>query len=79
MHRPKDLMALKELLKVDIYEDFKEMVSEIQLRESSDFYANCSNFKPYHFYNQIRKLMIIFFVLPFPQRVNFLELWVKCF
>lgn len=62
----------KKLPKVGFYKEMIELVRKSQIREIrlAAFDTICFNFMPYHFYNQVRKL-IKTFAFPFPYRANF--------
>lgn len=69
------LQPLKELPEVGFYKEIKELLSKSQIREIrlAVFYAICFNFMPYHFYNQVRKLIKTFAFL-FSYKANFQSL-----
>lgn len=62
----------KKLPEVEFYKEMIELVRKSQIREIrlAAFDTICFNFMPYHFYNQVRKL-IKTFAFPFPCRANF--------
>lgn len=62
----------KKLPEVEFYKEMIEPVRKSQIREIrlAAFDTICFNLMPYHFYNQVRKL-IKTFAFPFPCRANF--------
>lgn len=62
----------KKLPEVEFYKETIELVRKSQIREIrlAAFDTICFSFMPYHFYNQVRKL-IKTFAFPFPCRANF--------